>query len=296
MPSFTFVASIQAILMARLTPVFCDIELDTLNMDVSDALDQVTPRTAIILPVHYGGVPCDLGRLVPAARSRGLWVVEDAAHAFGSTYQGRPIGTHSDATCFSFDAIKNITCGEGGVVATPHAEVAARLRVGRLLGMDLDSWSRRQDFLGGALNVRAPGWRYHLPNLNAAIGLAQLDRLEEFRLRKRAIVRRYREAFQGLPGLALLRHPEGVFPFNFVIRVLDDRREALARFLKDRGIATGIHYVPNHLQPAFKRYYVPLPNTERAYREVLTLPLSTNLTDQEVDRVIGAVTDFFARQ
>lgn len=294
-PSLTFVASIQAIIATGATPVFCDVELDTVNMDVNDALESMTARTRAVMPVHYGGEVCDMDALVAAAKAHGVMVVDDAAHAFGSTYHGRRVGQLADVSCFSFDPIKNITCGEGGAVTTDNDNLFAKMLPKRILGIDNDTWARYRNQRNWAYQVVTPGWRYHLSNINAAIGLAQLNRFDQYRSRKREIVRQYDRAFHDVDGLALINHNlEDTFPFFYVIRALSDRRDALVDHLKDRGVGTGVHYIPNHLQPLFSEQKRPLPRTERLYNEIITLPLYYEMTDGEVQTVIDGVRAFFS--
>lgn len=293
-PSLTFVASIQAILAVGARPVFCDIRPDTLNMDSADVRQRVTPRTRVLMPVHYGGLACEMEEIVAIARQHDIRIVEDAAHAFGSTYRGRKIGTIGDVTCFSFDPIKNITCGEGGAVVTDDDSVAARLIPKRILGIDNDTWSRYRNERSWFYEVITPGYRYHLSNVNAAIGLQQLKRAEAFRARKRAIVARYDAELAGLDGLAFLeRNLDETFPFFYIVRVLGGRRDALMRSLKERGVGTGVHYIPNHLQPLFAEFRTELPATDRVAEEILTLPLYYEMTDADVATVSTAVRDFF---
>jgi len=290
-PSLTFVATIQAILAVGARPMFCEVRPDTLNLDVDDALGRVTPRTRVILPVHYGGLACGMDAVLDIAHTRNLRVVEDAAHAFGSCYKGRKIGTLGDVTCFSFDPIKNITCGEGGAVVTESDAVADGVRAQRLLGIDPSSpdltqkrwWAR----------VTTVGFRYHMSNINAAIGLAQLPRLHEFRARKQAVTHRYDEAFRHLPGITLLQHNDETFPFFYVIRVESRQRQAFRDYLKERGIETAVHYVPNHLQPLFKDWRQALPVTEQLFQEIVTLPLFFEMTDKDVSAVVDGVCSFF---
>jgi len=294
-PSLTFAASVQAILACGGRPVFCDVCADTLNMDVADAARRVTPRTRAIMPVHYGGLACDMDAVMALAREHHLMVVEDAAHAFGSTYKGRAIGTIGDVTCFSFDPIKNITCGEGGAVVTDNDDIARRALPKRILGIDNDTWSRYRNERTWFYEVVTPGYRYHLSNINAAIGLAQLDRMEAFRSFKRDVVRRYDEAFGGIGGIALVqRNLDETFPFFYVVRILNGRRDALMTQLKGNGIGTGVHYIPNHLQPLFAKYSTALPVTERMYEEIISLPLYVGMSGADLDAVIAGVRAFFA--
>jgi perosamine synthetase len=292
-PSLTFVATIQAIIACQLRPVFCDVERDTLNLDVQDAARRVTVRTRVVLPVHYAGLPCDMDAVLELARARGLVVVEDAAHAFGSTYRGRPIGVIGHVTCFSFDPIKNITCGEGGAVATDDAVLAKRVEHRRMLGISNDTWSRYRGERNWFYEVISPGYRYHLSNINAAIGLVQLGKAPAFRTRKVDLVRRYDEALRGVPGLELLRHDyDSTFPFCYVVKVPAHRREAMIKFLKERGVGSGVHYIPNHMQPLFLRFATPLPVTDEVFPCILTLPLFFEMTDEEQATVVRAVREF----
>lgn len=294
-PSLAFVSTAQAIMAVGARPVFCEVEPDTLNMDVTDALARVTARTGAIMPVHYGGLACEMAALLPAARARKIWVVEDAAHAFGSSYKGQTVGTLSDVACFSFDPIKNITCGGGGAIATDNHELATRILPRRNVGMSVDSWDRLGDERNWYYEVIAPGHRYHLSNINAAIGLVQLRHIDEFRARKQAIVRCYDEAFAELRGLKLIAHHAGeTFPFSYVVRVLDGRRDALMSYLRTRDIGSAVQFIPNHMQPLFARHGLRLPVTEQLYDEVLTLPLYVEMTAADVDAVISAVRTFDA--
>jgi perosamine synthetase len=292
-PSLTFVATVQAILAAGARPVFCEVETTHLTVDVDDVRRRITPRTSAILPVHYAGTPCDLDALLDIGRTARIPVVEDAAHAFGSSLAGRRLGSFGDVTCFSFDPIKNITCGEGGAIATGDDEVAGRARRIGNLGLEADGWARRSSAAGH--EVGTPGFRYHLSSINAAIGLAQLDRLETFERRKHEIVRAYDRAFESLDRLTIVtpwrRH---VHPFSYVVRVRGGARDALRAYLVDRDIGTTVEYVPNHLQPLCAAWREPLPVTEQVAREILTLPLFVEMTDEDVARVSDAVAAFFA--
>lgn len=293
-PALTFVAAVQAVLAVGAHPVFCDVRADTLNMDMTDALDRVTRQTKAIVPVHYSGLPCEMDELLPRARERGIWVVEDAAHAFGSTYKGRRVGTLGDVTCFSFDPIKNITCGGGGAISTDNDEIALQMTPRRNVGIDTTSWSRIHEERHWFYQVVTPGYRYGMSNLNAAIGLEQLRRFDTFRERKRCIVRRYDEALKDVGGLVLVKHDlNETFPFSYVVRVLNKQRDALMKHLKGKGIGTTVQFIPNHLQPAFANFHVPLPVTEQLYAEILNLPLYFEMTDTDVESVIAEVHSFF---
>ena len=293
-PSLTFAATVQAILQTAARPVFCEIFSADLNCDVRDVAARITPRTRAIVPVHYCGEPCEMNGILAFTGARGIRVVEDAAHAFGSSYRGRRIGSFGDITCFSFDPIKNITCGEGGAVVVEDPNLANLLRKKRMLGIDKDSWTRYQHERTWFYDVVTSGYRYHMSNINAAIGLAQLEKMDAFLARKRAIVSRYEEAFRELRGLRLLRrHPNETAPFCFIVRILDGKRDAFMRFLGERRVGTGVHYIPNHLQSYCKEFSTPLPVTERVGEEIVTLPLYVEMTEADVDQVVLAVRSFF---
>ena len=292
-PSLTFAASFQAITETGATAVACDVDPQTLSMDLRDAEARITPRTKALMPVHYTGRPCDLDALEALGARHGLRIVEDAAHAFGSTYRGQRIGGRGDVVCFSFDSIKNITCGEGGAVVTHDRALGRILRQKRVLGIDR----------AGPAAARGPNWkfsvvtqgyRYHMSNINAAIGLVQLRKLDGFVARRRAICRRYDQAFSGLRGVRHLPidYDESA-PHIYVVRVGDGRRDALMQHLAGDGIETGVNYVPNHLHPYFEKPGVVLPVTDQVYDEILTLPLHCGLSDDDVAQVIAAVQMFF---
>jgi perosamine synthetase len=293
-PSMTFVSCPQAVLAAGGHPVFCEIEPDTVGIDPGDVEKRITNRTRAVMPVHYAGFPCRLDDLGVLAREHGFAVVEDAAHAFGSSYRNRMVGSIGDLTCFSFDPVKNVTCGEGGAVTTDDDELAHRIRVGRNLGVAHDSWNRRREARPWYYEASTSGIRSHLPDMNAAIGLAQLERLDALRERKRALLRRYHQGFAGVDALAPISGDiESAFPFLCVVRVLDGRRDALLAHLAKDGIQAWVHFVPIHRQPAFVGLdSQPLPVTERVYEELLTLPLFAELTDDDVDRVVDSARTF----
>jgi perosamine synthetase len=294
-PSLTFVGSFQAISATGARPVACDVEPDTLLMDMDDVRKRLTARTKALMPVHYAGNPCDMDALQELGHRTGIRVVEDAAHAFGSVYKGRRIGGFGDVTIFSFDSIKNITCGEGGAVVCRDAKLAELLRKKRLLGMDRASqasasWKTRS----WQFEVHTQGFRYHMSNINAAIGLAQLRKADVFIARRREICKRYDAAFHDLPEIRPLRiNYAEVAPHIYVVRVPGGRRDALMQFLKDRDIETGINYIPNHLHRYYRQGSLCLPETERAYGEIITLPLHCGLSDDDVAAVIAGVKEFF---
>jgi len=293
-PSLTFCASVQVITALGARPVFSEINPVNLNIDISDVKSKITDKTKAIMPVHYCGQACDMDSLLDIGRRHNIRIIEDAAHAFGSTYNGKKIGSFGDATCFSFDPIKNLTCGEGGAVALSEDNIAELIRTKRILGIDKDTWHRYRNERSWFYEVTMQGYRYHMSNINAAIGLAQLKKVESFIQRKKEIVKKYNEAFMNIEDLKILSwNLEETAPFTYIMRVPNGAREDLIEYLKERGVGTGIHYIPNHLQPFFRPFATSLPITEQIGEEILTLPLYYEMTDQNINWVIQAVTTFF---
>src|SRR3990172_6604946 len=184
-PSLTFCASIQVITALRAIPVFCEVYPNSVNIDIEDVKNRITPKTKAIMPVHYCGNACDMDALLDIGKEKNIVIIEDAAHAFGSLYKDRKIGSFGDVTCFSFDPIKNITCGEGGAVVLGNDEIAEEIRRKRILGIDKDTWHRYKNERSWFYEVTTQGYRYHMSNINAAIGVAQFKKLDLFIEKKR---------------------------------------------------------------------------------------------------------------
>lgn len=291
-PTITYVATAQAVTATGAIPIFCDVEEDTLNIDLSDAESRITDKTKAIVPVHFRGMPCDLEGLFKLASEHNLRVIEDAAHAFGSYYRGKRIGSFGDLTCFSFDPVKNVTCGEGGAVTTSNGELTNLLQRKRILGIDRDTWSRYQDKRSWVYDVNVQGYRYHMSNINAAIGLVQLKKYDRLNSRKISIAKFYDQELAGLNSIELLRTDyDGISLFIYVIKVLKSR-DKLMKFLEERGIGTGIHYIPCHLFSFYKRGGVNLPVAEKLYKQILTIPLFPDMTDSQVEYVVSAIKEW----
>lgn len=282
-PSLTFVASFQAVAATGARPIACDVLPDCGLVDLADAARRATPRTRAIMPVHYAGYPGDMDAVHAFARERGLRVVEDAAHAFGSRVRGRLVGSFGDVACFSFDPIKNISCGQGGAIATADAAVAEAAR--RIRNLAIERSDGRE---GDAIEVRGLGWRYAMSDLNAAIGRVQLARFEkELAPHRRELVARYRERLAPFRDVTLLRSEPECVPHIFPVLVPADRREALRTGLREAGFETLVHYKPSHLLAAFRSDGCPV--AERLYNELVTLPLHGAVTVEHVDRVAGTI-------
>lgn len=296
--SLTFVATFQAIAAAGAVPVACEVVPETITLDLGDARSRLTPRTKAIMPVHYASNPGELEKIYDFAREHGLRVIEDAAHAFGCRYQGRLIGASGDIACFSFDGIKNITSGEGGMIVTADHEVARRLCDARLLGVEKDTDQRYAGKRSWEFDVHYQGYRYHLSNVLAAIGRVQLQRFaSEFAPARVALARRYRRLLADVPGLRLLNTDlNEIIPHMQPVRVLEGRRDALREFLQGHGIETGVHYRPNHLLSFFGGGRLKLPMTEQLYAELVSLPLHPMVSETEVTWICDHIATFLGGQ
>jgi perosamine synthetase len=233
-----------------------------------------------------------MNSLMQLAKDNNIFLIEDAAHAFGSCYEGKRIGSLGHLTCFSFDPIKNITCGEGGAITTNESSFVEKIFAKRILGIEKDTYSRSSEEQGWFYQVKEKGFRYHLSNINAAIGLVQLNKFEEFDRRKKEIVKRYDSALSSLPYVTLLKRDyHNTAFFNYVIKV-SSNRDQLISFLFKNGIDSGVHYIPNHLQPVFKSFITSLPKTERVWKQLITLPLYFELEDSQIDFIVEKIREF----
>ncbi len=293
-PTITFASTAHVVHHLGATPVFTDVCEDTICMDPVDAAARVTARTKAILPVHYGGHPADMDALGTLAESHGLFLLEDAAHACGAEWRGARVGTLSRATCFSFHAVKNLACGEGGMVTTDDDELAVRLKRQRWLGIDKDTISRTSagETYAWQYWIREFGHKAHLSDIAAAIGLVQLSRLDEMNAARRRLVDRYREELSGLEFVTLPAERDGALSAWHIFHARLVQRDDLIGFLKKRDIAPGVHYYPLHMHPVYRDGAEPLPVAERVWQQLISLPLYPDMTETEQDEVIGALRDF----
>ncbi len=294
-PAFNNVADFQAILACGARPVFCDIDNTTLCLDVEQARGLISPQTKAIIAMDYGCGLADHDRVQQLADQHGLRVIHDAAHSFGSKTPGGPVGSFSDLCMFSFDPVKTITCIDGGALVVRTEDEAERVREMRLIGMTQRSSVMYEDKRAWTYDVRLPGFRYHMANLHAAIGLAQLGRLDSIASSRREIYDLFREAFDALPNVQAPQNLKaGGVPFLFYLRVPEDRRADFRDHLTARGVDTGIHWQPGHRFTLFKDCRAgDLSVTERVSREIVTIPLHSFMSPTNRDRVIQAVRSFF---
>ena len=304
-PTLTFTATVEVVRYLGADPVLVDVSPVTLNIDVERIREAITPHTKAILPVHYGGLACDMEAIHALAKEQGLRVIEDAAHSLPSTSAGRMIGTlESDAAIFSFYANKTMTTGEGGMVVTRNAETAKRMAMMRLHGMSRDAFGRfTATTPSWYYEIVAPGFKYNLTDVAAAMGLEQLKKLPRFQERRLTLARRYFRELRELPLVLPADAPSGeIHAWHlFVIRLADGAmvgRDAVIQALSDRGIGTSVHYVPLHRQPYWRdRYHLRpemYPHADAAYGRMLSLPLYSRMTDEEQTKVIMALREILS--
>ena len=298
--TWTFASSVNVIEHTGATPVLVDVEPDTLCMDPRALAAAITPRTRAIVPVDYAGHPCDLDAILGIARSRGLPVIEDAAHALGAAWRGRPVGSFADVTAFSFYATKNLTTGEGGAVVTDDDGLAEKIRLLSLHGMSRDAWKRYGATGSWFYEITAPGWKYNLSDLLAAIGVAQLERFAASQRRRQEIAARYTAAFARVPEVRTpiarpgMTHAWHLYAIGLELERLRIDRARFIEELRAENIGTSVHFIPIHLHPHWRDTLgLPegsLPVAEDAYRRAITLPLFPRMTDDDVDDVVAAVS------
>jgi dTDP-4-amino-4,6-dideoxygalactose transaminase len=291
----TFCATANVIVHAGATPVFADIDPVTMNLSIESTVAATTARTRAWLPVHFAGRPVDTAAFVPEARRRGLVLVEDAAHCVEGVSAGAKIGTTGDLTCFSFYATKNLTTGEGGMVTTASAEWADRIRVASLHGMSSGAWARHGRTSSGRYEVAIPGFKYNMPDLQAAIGMHQLASLEQRHARRERIWRHYDSALSDLPIElpAPVRLGDRHARHLYTILVDEGRsgcsRDRLQAQLREHGISTSVHFTALHLHPYYAGRFGyqrgAFPVAESISDRTLSLPLSSGMTDDAVERV-----------
>ena len=290
--SLTYVASFQAISATGAKPVACDINPKTFLLDLNDAKKRITDKTQAIMPVHYTGGVGDLDSVYSFAKKHHLRVIEDAAHAFGTNYKGKRVGSFGDIACFSFDGIKNITSGEGGCVVTDNENILQKIRDARLLGVEKDTDKRFAGQRSWEFNTNVQGWRYHMSNIMAAIGIEQLKRFPEMALKRQTLAKYYDSLFKGHFKIQqIARDYKTVVPHIYVVRIrnLKDRR-ALQKDLLEQGIQTGYHYQPNHLLSFYhNEKTISLPITEHYSSELLTLPLHPDLSKIDIEYVVNTL-------
>lgn len=296
----TFCATANTILHSGGKVVLADVECDTLNLSAAEVEKRITPKTRAIVPVHYAGHPCEMDDLMALARKHNLKVVEDAAHAIGAEYKGTRIGTIGDTTCFSFYATKNMTTAEGGAVTLNDEEMAAQIRILSLHGMSKDAWKRYTSAGSWFYEVVVPGFKYNMTDLEAALGLHQLEKVDGFNATRRRYATIYDKALDALGGGIFHMTPRPhvlssmhLYPIQLELEALTIDRAQFIEELKAENIGTTVNFIPIHYHPYY-RDNLPyqkgdFPVAERAYERLISLPLYPKMTEDDLGEVMEAV-------
>ena len=304
-PSLTFTSTAEVARYLGADVKLVDVNPITLNIDIKAIRNAITSKTKVIMPVHYAGLSCDMDEILEIAKEFGLKVVEDAAHALPTTYKSNMVGSlNSDITVFSFYANKTMTTGEGGMVVTRHLDLANRMKIMRLHGIDRDAFDRFQSKKPAwYYEVIAPGFKYNMTDIAAAMGIHQLKKLPKFLDRRNYLAQRYFDALVDLPLIlpAGNRDNKSHSWHLFVIRLENNiriSRDDLIKFLSHKGIGTSVHYVPLHRQPYWRDLYGLtndlFPEADKAYVSMVSIPLYTAMSDEQQDRVIEALHEALA--
>jgi dTDP-4-amino-4,6-dideoxygalactose transaminase len=298
-PSITYVASFQAITATGAKPVICDINTNNLIISLQDAKKKITKKTKAIMPVYIAGHVGEADQIYKFAKKNKIRVIEDAAHAFGSVYKNKKVGSFGDISCFSFDGIKNITSGEGGCVVTNDKKILKKIRDARLLGVQRDTNKR---FLGERswdFDVKDQGWRYHMSDINASIGIVQLSRFNNLSAKRQMICKNYDNILSNNKKIIFFkRNYKKEVPHIYIIRIKNLRNKKLLRYdLINKGIETGVHYLPNYKLSKFKEKNLnKFKNTEKIFKEILTLPLHPEINLNTQKYIIKSINGLLNKQ
>jgi dTDP-4-amino-4,6-dideoxygalactose transaminase len=302
---YTFSATGETIVHTGARPVFVDVEKGGFNIDPNNIAAAITEKTKAIVPVHIAGDPCKMNEIMRLARSHRIGVVEDAAHALGTWYQGRPVGSIGSLTVFSFYATKNLTTGEGGMITTDSETLASSIRQLSLHGLSRDAWTRYSAKGSWRYEIVDLGYKYNLSDIQAAIGLAQLQKFEAMQERRRRLVEAYQEGLAGIPDLILpeerknTRHAWHLY----IIRLGEERpsneRDDLIEHLKEAGIGVSVHFIPLHLHRYYQQAFAygpgDFPEAEKQYRSAISLPLYPGLKREEIAYISRTIRRFLNR-
>lgn len=301
LPTNTFVATAEVVTYFNAKPVLCEIEEDTHNIDVAQIASLITPSTKAIIPVHFGGQPCDMDEIIQIADKYNLKVIEDAAHAFPSKYKNTIIGNlKSDITCFSFYATKTLSTGEGGMAVTNYEEYAQNIRVNRLHGISNDAWSRYTSKGSWYYEVIDNGNKYNSTDINAALGMVQLEKTEWLYDRRCKIADMYLDAFKGEERIAplVIKQDRETSWHLFVVKV--NHRDEVIEEMKKRGVGCSVHFIPIFKHPYYRERYgysnSDYPVSNYVFDHSLSLPIFPDMTEQEVNYVIQQLRDIVAKQ
>lgn len=291
-PAITFVTTAFAATYNNATPIFADVYEDTLNIDVDDIKRKITSKTKAIIPVHYGGHPAEMDEINEIAQQHNLKVIEDAAHACGAEYKGKKCGSFSDVACFSFHPVKNLATCDGGMLTTNDEKIDEKVRKLRWCGITKGTFERTKKTYSWYYEVVDVGYKYHMNDIIAAIGLVQLKKLKKTNSRRKEITKIYNENFRKLNWIETPIEKSYVNSsnHNYVVKV--SKRDKFMDFLSKNGISTSVHYMPLHLHPVFKNIKPNVPVAEKVWKRLVTLPLYADMTNEQVEYVVKTVKSF----
>ena len=300
-PTMTFTASAEVVLYLKAKPVLVDCLPGSFNIDPEQVAHAITSRTKAIMPVHFGGQPCDMEPILEIARRHKLYVIEDAAHALPAKYRDQTVGKIGDITCFSFYATKTITTGEGGMATTNKSEWAARMRMMSLHGISHDAWKRYAKEGSWYYEVLQPGFKYNLTDIGAAIGIEQLRKCDAFAAAREHIAAAYGRGFADLTEIRTpvcgpdLQHAWHLYVIELELGRLSISRDQFIEELRERGIGTSVHFIPLHLHPYYREAFGytadDFPRASHIYQRIISLPIYPKMTEADVGQVVTAVRD-----
>ena len=304
-PTMTFPATAEIVCYLGAKPVVVDVTEDTLNISVKEIEKAISPKTKAIIPVHYGGQPCDMDEILEIAQKYNLRVLEDAAHSLPATYKGKKIGTISDVTCFSFYATKTLSTGEGGMICTNNDELADRCSIMRLHGINRDAWKRYCESGSWYYEVVAPGFKYNFTDLQASLGLPQLKKVDYMWESRKRIAAKYTQALKDLDTIQLHTIKDDresswhLFPIRLYLDRLNKTREQIIEELRENNIGVGVHFKPVHQHLYYSETFNlkdrDFPVASNVFPRLLSLPIYPGMNDQDVDRVINVLTDILSK-
>ncbi len=288
----TFISTAFAANYNNLKPVFADINYDTLNINPDDIRKKITDKTKAIIPVHFGGHICNMEELNNIAETHNLPLIEDAAHAAGSSLNGKKSGSFGKFGCFSFHAVKNLATGDGGMITTDDPKAYERFKILRWLGINKSTFARtNKDYYAWDYNVDEIGFKCHGNDILSAIGLAQLNKLDELNDKRREIFKKYNRAFKDIIDVPTLKEGITSACHNYVAKV--DGREELIKFLASKNISAGVHYKPLYLHSIYSDVKADCPIVDGVWKKLVTLPIYPSMAKEDVEKVIGAVKFFY---
>lgn len=299
-PAMTFTATAAAALYNDLEPVFVDINEYDLNINFDDLKRKYSKDCVAVIPVHVGGHPCAMEKIIPWAKKKKLLVIEDCAHTAGGIYKGKTLGTWGDISCFSFEEKKMLTTGDGGMICTNNRKLASKFKILSFHGWNKDPWTRHKKSINKTnfkekhwyYQIKELGFKYNMNDLMAAIGLAQLKKLNTFNLKRNIILKKYLKGIKDCKNIKpyLNKQLKDVAYWMFAIR--SNKRDKLISFLKEKGIATSVYWIPVPLHPLYYKYKSKIPVARKVWKELVTLPMYSDIKPNQIDFIIKSVKEF----